>query len=763
MAQEPSNIKSDILLRVNALYLIFVVLVVVILVRLVCVQCFSEETRTNARRLSHRIFRTDTLYAQRGSILARNGEPLAISIFRYQPLFDFDSEGFEDTETFLKQSDSLAELLAAYFGDRSFDEYRTLLQRKQAEARATFTLSEAYDTTYYRDEAILPLLIDLMMNRAKVTERVRDTIRAHRPTVILPRDVDYAEWEELRHYPILNYNMGITYELAEYDRRVYPQGDLARRTIGRTTSTGHDYGLEMVYAAQLEGEDGISLRQRIARGFSTRVADGEHRAATDGADVVTTIDLNLQDVADKALRRQLEAQNALWGTTLVMEVETGEILAMANLGRGADGRFTERENYALSRSMEPGSTFKLATVLTLLDEAGMSPDKIYETNNGDPVTIGPARNIHDSHQGDRAIALKRAVAGSSNVYFARAVWEYYGETRQRERFSNHLHEVLGIGETVGLEALGERPPQLTKDWRVADPYVMLVKMAYGYRVQMTPVQMLTLYNAIANGGRKIAPILVREIRRDGEVIERFTTRTLREKICSDSTLAVVRDCLEEVACTGTAALFLGDTTRVRCAAKTGTAQVTSGPAGGYLGSMVAYFPADKPRYTILTTIETRQQAGKAYYGAPLAGPVVERMVDYLYNREEEWAHRISEQDARHTPVRIKGGRIEQISTIADRLAAATHTTAKRGWGKAVIDSLDEVWIEALPSSTDAVPDVVGMGLKDALFLLENCGLRVQIEGSGTVVWQSLPPQSHVKAGEVITIRLNRQKREKQKI
>lgn len=752
MAQEPSNIKSDILLRVNALYLIFVVLVVVILVRLVAVQFFSEETRINAQRLSKRIFRVDTLYAHRGSILARNGEPLAISIFRYQPLFDFDSEGFEDTETFLTQSDSLAQLLAGYFGDRTTEEYRTLLRRKQAEARAAYTLGKEYDTTYYRDEAILPLLIDLLMNRAKVTERVRDTIRAHRLTAILPRDVDYAEWEELRRFPILNFNMGMTYELAEYDRRIYPQGDLARRTIGRVTETGHDYGLEMVYADYLRGENGFSTRQRIARGFSTRVADGEHRAATDGADVVTTIDLNLQDVADRALRRQLEQQNALWGTTLVMEVETGEILAMANLGRAADGTLSERENYALSRSMEPGSTFKLATVLTLLDEAGMSPDRLYETNNGDPVTIGPARNIRDSHRGDHKIALKRAIAGSSNVYFARAVWEYYGETKQRKRFSDHLHNVLGIGETVGMEALGERRPQLTTDWRVADPNVMLVKLAYGYRVQMTPIQMLTLYNAIANGGKKIAPILVREIRRDGEVVERFMTHTLRERICSDTTLRIVRDCLEEVARTGTAALFLGDTTRVRCAAKTGTAQVTSGPAGGYLGSMVAYFPAEKPRYTILTTIETRQQAGKAYYGAPLAGPVVERMVDYLYNREEAWARRITE-DGTHRPEAFKSGRVEPLLRVAEELSPAVHAGTESGWGRAEIDSLRKVVVETAEVAEGVVPDVRGMGLKDALFLLESCGLRVQIEGSGAVVWQSLPPATRIAPNEVMTIRL----------
>ncbi|MBQ7297852.1 MAG: transpeptidase family protein [Alistipes sp.] len=753
MQQEPSKIKSDILLRVRALYLFFMVLVAVILVRLVYVQFFSGETRLNAKRLSSRIFLPDTLYARRGNILARDGEPLAISIFRYQPLFDFDSEGFQDTESYLKQSDSLAQLLSAYFGDRSTREYQRVLRENQRKARDTYRLGPEYDTTYYRDEGLVPLLIDLLMGRAQVTERVRDTIRNHRPTVLFPREVDYGEWEVLRRYPILNYNMGMTYTLAEYDRRIYPQGDLARRTIGRVTSHGHDYGLEMLYADALAGEDGFSLRQRIARGFSTRVGDAEHKAARDGMDVVTTLDLHLQDVADKALRQQLEAQNAQWGTTLVMEVETGEMLAMANLGRAADGTLSERENYALSRSMEPGSTFKLATVLALLDDAGMSPDKVYETHDGEPVTVGHAKNIRDSHRGDHEIALKRAVAGSSNVYFAKAFWEYYWQTGRKQQLSNYLHEKLGLGETVGLDSLGERSPQVTRDWKVPDPGVMLVKMAYGYRVQLTPLQMLTLYNAIANGGHKIAPVLVRELRREGEMVARFKTHTLRERICSEQTLAIVRDCLEEVAKTGTAAPFFRDTTRLRVAAKTGTAQITSGEAGHYLGSMVAYFPADKPRYTVLTTIRTRQQAGKAYYGAALAGPVVKRVVDYLYAREHDWSRKLETHGEKYYPTRMKGGSVEQLRRVADELSPSLRSDTRHGWGRATVDSTARVHVTTLPTASDAMPDVVGMGLKDALFLLESRGLKVVVRGHGTVVQQSLPPEVRVRAGETVTITL----------
>ncbi|MDO4757765.1 MAG: penicillin-binding transpeptidase domain-containing protein [Rikenellaceae bacterium] len=752
MAQEDSPIKSDILLRVRLLYIFFIVLVAVVLVRLVYVQFFARETRINAERLSTRIFLPDTIYARRGNILARDGEPLATSLFRYQPKFDFASEGFADEETYLTQSDSLAKLLSAYFGDRSVEGYRRLLRAKRDSARR-YKLGKEYDTTYYReDEGLLLLLIDLMTGRAKVTERVRDTLRNHRPTVLFPRDVDYGEWEVLRRYPILNYNMGVTYFLSEYDQRIYPQGDLARRLIGRTGTAGN-YGLEMLYAEELEGVDGFSIRQRIARGFSTRVAEAEHRDAIDGLDVVTTLDLNLQDVADKALREQLERQNATWGTTLVMETATGEILAMANVGRSADGKLTERENYALSRSMEPGSTFKLATILTLLDEAKMSPDREYETRDGNPVKVGPADNIRDSHRGDHTIALKRAVAGSSNVYFAKAVWEYYGATGQKQRFSNHLNEVLGLGERVLADTLlGERKPSITREWRVPDPGIMLVKMSYGYRVQMTPIQMLTFYNAIANGGKKIAPILVRELRRGDEVVERFKTRTLREEICSKETLHIVRDCLEEVAKTGTAAPFFSDTTRFSVGAKTGTAQITSGEKGHYLGSMVAYFPADKPRYTVLTTIRTKQQAGKAYYGAGLAGPVVKRVVEYIYGREQDWASTLETED-RYAPERLKGGSIGQLREVADELSPRLSFDKRQGWGRAEIDSLAHVTLVSQPAERGVMPNVKGMGLKDALFLLEYAGLRVQIEGSGAVHAQSIAPGEKVQGGTPVLIRL----------
>ena len=753
MKPERSKIKSDILLRVRLLYVLFILAGGVVLVRLVWVQLFSAEVAYNADRLSSRIFTEEVIPAQRGSILSRDGEPLATSIFRYQAAFDFASPGLDSLRTFREQADSLSKLLAAFFGDRPASEYARMFREEHARR---YRLVNPRDTQYLRSEGWLSRMLDRLSGEEYVTRRIYDTIRDHTPVAVFPREVDYAEWEVLRRYPLLNWNMGMVYRLVERDERIYPQGELARRTIGLTGDKGN-YGIEEAYRAELAGRDGRAVRQRIARGFYGRVAGAGHEDPEDGYDVVTTLDLDLQDVADKALRQQLERQNALWGTTIVMETRTGEILALANLGRNADGSFAERENYALSRSMEPGSTFKLATMLTLLDDARMPVTTVYDTHNGDPVKIGPARNIRDSHRGDREIDFRRAVASSSNVYFAEAVWDRYGITGRKQRYSDYLRDELHLGETVGLERLGERAPSITSDWKVPDPGVMLVKMAYGYRVRLTPIQMITFYNAVANEGRMISPVLVRELRRGDRVEERFESRTISSSVCSRQTLRIVRECLQAVCTEGTASAFFRDTTRVRVAAKTGTAQITdarSREGRYYLGSMVAFFPADAPRYTVLTTIETRAQAGKAYYGGPLAGPVVKRMVDYIYNRGHDWYGRVGGDGPRRYPERVKGGDIAQIRRVADRLSPRASFDSRTGWGRAAVDSLSNVAITSLPDDRGVMPDVRGMGLKDALFVLESRGLRVRFSGQGAVVRQSIAAGTRIRPGAAVVITLD---------
>ena len=266
MKEERSKIKSDILLRVRLLYVLFILAGAVVLGRLVWVQLFSSEVAYNAERLASRIFTEETIPAQRGSILSRGGAPLATSIFRYQAAFDFASPGLDSLKTFREQSDSLAKLLAAFFRDKSAAEYSRKFREEHARR---YRLVNGRDTTYLRSEGWFSRLMDRLRGEEFATRRIYDTIRDHTPVNIFPREVDYAEWQTLRRYPLLNWNMGMVYRLVERDQRVYPQGELARRTIGLTGDKGN-YGIEEAYREELAGRDGKALRQRIARGFYGR-------------------------------------------------------------------------------------------------------------------------------------------------------------------------------------------------------------------------------------------------------------------------------------------------------------------------------------------------------------------------------------------------------------------------------------------------------------------------------------------------------------
>ncbi len=664
MKPEKSRIKSDILLRVRLLYILFILAGLLIFARLVWVQLFSSEVAYNAERLAGRIFTEQIIPAQRGNILTRDGDPLATSIFRYRVEFDFGSPGLDSVRTFHEQSDSLSKLLAAYFGDRSAAEYRRMFRTQHAKH---YQVKYRKDTLVPRSEGRIARWIDRILDREFVPKKLYDTLRDHTPVQIFPRDIDYTEWETLRKYPLLNWNMGMVYNLRESDERIYPQGELGRRTIGLTGDRGN-YGIEAVYREELAGRDGRATRQRIARGFYGRVVDGDNIDPIDGLDVVTTLDLDVQDVANRYLREQLEAQNAIWGTTIVMEVRTGEILALVNLGRTPGGGYAERENYAIGRNTEPGSTFKLASMLLLLDDADMPLDQTYDTGNGRVVKVGGIR-VQDSHAGFNDMDFRTAVAQSSNVYFAKAIWERYADNK--ERYSDFMKK-LHLDQTVGLEA-------------------------------------------------------------------------------------EVRKLLESVGTEGTGAGFFRDTTLYTVAAKTGTAQYADDKIGYrdgyYIGSMVAYFPAHNPRYTVLTTIHTKRQAGKSYYGGPLSGPVVKKVVTYLYNREHDWDLSPENSGEKHYPRRIKGGDIAQIRRIADKFSPRTSFEDRKGWGTVRIDSLSNVTISTLAQDDQTMPNVVGMGLKDALFLLESRGLRVSFSGRGSVQYQSIAPGTRISRGGAVTITL----------
>ena len=756
MKEEKSKIKSDILLRVRMLYVLFIAVGAAVFVRLVWVQLFSSEVAYNAGRLESRIFTEQTVPAQRGSILARGGEPLAVSMFRYQAEMDFGSPGLDSVKLFREQSDSLAKLLAAFFRDKPADAYRRFFR---AEHERRYRLVRGRDTTHLRAEGFLARLINRLRGEEYVTRRIYDTIRDHTPVKIFPREVDYNEWQELRKYPILNWNMGMTYNLVTVDQRVYPYGELGRRTLGLVGDRGN-YGIEAVYREILEGRNGRMLRQRIAPGFSSVVHSGDNIDAEDGMDIITTIDVDIQHIADQALRRQLVAERAIWGTAMVMEVATGDILALVNLGETSErsGVYIEKENYALSRRMEPGSTFKLAALLALVDDCDVPITKRYDTFHGRAVRIGGNRGplIQDSHNIGGEIDLKEAVAQSSNVYFAEAIYQAY--KNDPERYLKYLRH-LGLDRTTGLDDMGEASPLLpeygkkSKSWSAHT----LPNLGYGYAIELPPIHTLVLYNAVANDGRMMAPRLIREVRRGGKTVDRFPPRVLVDRICSSSALDVVRECLEETARTGTAKAYFRDTLSFRVAGKTGTAKFAQSGIkysdGYYLGSMAVYFPADNPKYTVMTSVFTRRGRGTTVYGAGLAGPVERDIVHYIYYRDEDWHQTLTPSREKHYPARVKGGNIADVRRVADKFSPRVSFTDRHGWGVSRTDSLRNVDIHTSEADRATMPNVVGMGLKDALYMLESRGLRVTFTGKGSVRSQSIPAGRKIRAGQHVTVTL----------
>ena len=763
-----TDVKEEMFVRAQWLHIVFTLVGILVSLRLVWVLFFSAEIAVNAEKLEERIFIRDTIHPLRGSILARGGEPLATSIQRYRIDFDMGSEGFDSLELFQLHADSLAKLLNIFFKDRSAKEYyNTLLNARNKSIQLKFIK----DSTAMR-EGMFNRLWDALTNAELQKIPIYDTIRNHQPVNILPRAVDFHEWQELKKYPILNWNLGLTYRRIPLDQRIYPYGEIARRTLGKITTSvskedaeqmrGH-YGLEHIYSEPLSGNIGIQLRQRIAPGFSTLVHRGDSINAEDGMDVVTTLDVELQHIADAALRKQMVAQQAIWGTTIVMDVETGDILALANLGETSEksGIYYEKDNYAFNRRIEPGSTFKLVSLLALTEDCKLPITQCYDANEGRTTIVG--RNgpeVTDDHNCGSMIDMKTATAQSSNVYFARAIYENYNS--DRERYVKFLRERLHLGEDVGFTNMEEKKPLIPNPDRKSKQWSAhtLPNMGYGYAIELPPIRMAVLYNAVANGGKMVAPRLVKELRRGDEVVESFPVKVMEEQICSPEALKIVHECLVETARTGTTKSFFKDTTAFRVASKTGTAKVAQrGDGGGaaygegyYMGTVAAYFPADKPKYTILTSIFTNRKTRRNYYGATLAGPVVRDVVNYIYYRDDEWHKQIETSAEKQYPHHVKGGNIASVRRVADKFSPRVSFTDREGWGVARTDTLLNVDIKTIKEQ-GVMPNVVGMGLKDALYILESRGLRVSFSGKGAVRSQSIRAGEKISAGAHVTIML----------
>lgn len=640
--------------------------------------------------------------ATRGNIYSDNGSLLATSLPFYKVAID---PTLAKDEIFKKGIDSLSMLLSRYYKDRSATEYKQMLK----DARAT---GKQY----------------IILNR---------------------KQINYQAKKEMTSWPIFRegrYKGGVIFE--KIDVRYRPFSNLSRRTIGFVNEDGQGAGLEYSFDDVLGGQDGEALFQKIAGGTWKPVFDANNIKAIDGLDIQTTIDINLQDVAETSLYRAMKSHNADEGTVVVMEVKTGHIKAISNLSTDGNGDYYEKFNHAVGGSIEPGSTFKLLTMLALLEDTNISLSDTINTGNGEYTFY--KRKVRDHHEGGYGkISIQESFELSSNVAMARLVDKHYGT--KPSKFIDHIDK-LKLSKPLGLQITGEAYPKIirpeSKEWSG----ITLPWMAYGYSLEISPLHTLTLYNAVANEGKMIKPIFVTKVSKADEVIEEYETETIVSKICSNKTLKQLKLLLEGVVDNGTAKNLKN--THYRIAGKTGTAQILENGRyeKRYITSFVGYFPAHAPKYSAIVLVKNPR--GVYQYGNNVAGPVFKDIADNIYARDINLHMAMDKKRLEEPGVlpTIRAGKQDELTMISNELGVSNHSGTEEEWIKASRNGNSVVWRKN-EVIKDRVPDVTGMTYRDALYLLEKNGLRVTYEGRGRVSQQSITPGSKVSRGARIYLRL----------
>lgn len=689
------DIKQDILWRVYLSFMGMAVVGIVILGKIFIIQHIQGNYwRSMADSLQERYV---TMDAERGTIYSDDGEMLSTSVPFFDIHLDMMADGLRANQgkLFRENVDSLAWGLSALFRDHPASWYRSFLWK-------------AY--------------------------------RSRERYLLFKKDLDFKTYQQLMELPLFRlgrYRSGMIAEM--HEKRINPYGLLANRTIGLWRPNAPNVGLEATYDSVLRGKDGRQLVRRVAAGTYAPV-EGYTLEPENGKDIVTTIDVYIQDIAEQALYQMLDSVQAQYGTCLVMQVKTGQIKAIANLGRQPDGTYWEDYNYALMNT-EPGSIFKLATLIAVLEDHLVSPQSQINLYRGE-LKFGN-RTVYDAEKHHETwVSVEKALDLSSNVGFAQLANLYRDHPM---KFIQHLR-ALHLDRPTGIDLIGEQPPLIKTPGSRTWSATTLPWMGFGYEVLVSPVQMLTLYNAVANDGWMMKPYLVQSIQDFGLPLKVFSPEKI-EKICSDTVLHQVQRMLRSVVTDGTARKpFLGAPYAV--AGKTGTALVADGRAGYgnkvYQSSFVGYFPADDPQYSCIVVIRSRPHP-RIYYGADVAAPVFRKIADQLY------ALYLAPDAAPRMPHprmdTIRWG-IRTISTRAKQLAAK--------WKDIPVDALDgqSRMMAASNAAGDVVPDLTGVGLRDAVRILEQKGLRVDFTGAGRVVQQSLPAGTPVRPGQHIQLILN---------
>lgn len=673
----------------------------VVLFRIVSLQYFVED-----RTSIDDIYTEQAIEAKRGSILATDGRPLAISVPSYQ--IRMDCLAPHDT-IWKRELNALSSSLSELFKNKSSKSYYKELQQARKDKKRYYTIGN--------------------------------------------RDISYLELQEVKEFPIFRHGrFKGGFLVVPKNRRENPYGSLALRTVGYINEVGEGVGIEKSFNYKLEGTPGKQYIVRQLGGQYIRVAGEDVTPAINGYDIRTTIDIDIQEAAEKALRGQLAKSDLLeGGTAVVMEVETGAVRAIVNMKKMANGKFDESYNYAIGEATEPGSTLKLATLVSLIEDGYVTLDTPTDGGNGEwyynKVKFSDTRT-----GGYGKMTVKEAFGKSSNVCFAKLAVEHYGNTQEDEmtfasRFTN-----MKIGEKFGLDIDGEGystfyTPADKSMWSK----VSLPMMAIGYGFLITPLHTLTFYNAIANDGKMMKPYFVEDFEQDGKIKEVFKPQIISGAICSKSTVKEVKKALRHVVEEGTASRY--DDPRYQFSGKTGTAQMATDGRyvdnAGYRrhqASFAGFFPSDNPKYSCIVVVysaKTRQN----FYGGSWATPVFKEIADNIYTTHPEWHEPVRGRgkDAGDYP-KIAGGHASEIRKSIDQLPVKDDIEIPEdGWVNFKCED-STVVASSMKIESELMPDVIGFGLKDALYILENEGYQVSFTGKGHVVEQYPLPGDTIPFG-----------------
>ena len=697
-----ANKKSEILLRAYLGFAFIFLLGMAVIGRAFYIQTAQGEYyRSLADSLT--IF-PKRILAERGNIYSQDGRLLATTLPTFDIRIDFKTT-YVHPEVFRENVDSVAICLASMFSDKSAMQYKNDLVRERKKK-----------SRYY----------------------------------LLKRDVTYNQLAEMKRWPMFRdgrYKSGMWD--VQIDKRLKPFNGLAERTIGFVSDSGKvKVGLEGKYNTELQGKEGTVMVQKISGGVTIPLDSREEIVPQPGRDIYTTLDVEFQDVAEDALLHTLAHHGAQHGCVVLMEVKTGKIKAMANLGLVKDSSYGEIQNYAVGEATEPGSTFKLATAASLMEDGFVTNNTTVDVENGEYKVYN--LTVHDHEKPETpTLTVKRAIEVSSNVAMAKLAFMHYQSAP--EKFYKHL-EAFGFTKRIDIELPGAAMPLIAEPKKWSG--VSAAFIAHGYELQISPLHTLMFYNAIANNGTMVKPYIVDRVKEYNKTVDSSSTVVLNDKICSAKTIQQLKEILIGVVEEGTATNLKTDSLHV--AGKTGTAVIAQGNMGYknggkkiYQASFCGYFPAGNPEYSMIVVINSPSQNG--YYGNVVAGAIFKEVADKVYSLSLDMHDAINKQVAQNQlPVVHKASSTDLASIYKffgiNVTAPASEWATASGSGKQIALAENEM-------DANVVPDVTGMGLKDALYLLESMGMKVSVAGRGSVMKQSVAAGERLLKGMSISIEL----------